>query len=255
MSDPKVLLERRGAIALLTLNRPDARNAIDLDVVNELAAHLSVLERDPSVLALVLTGAGGKAFAAGADIGQLRDRGRDDAFLGINSNLFRKLEDFPRPTIAAIAGYALGGGLELAMACDLRVCGASARFGQPEVGLGIMPAAGATYRLPRLVGIGKARELIFTGEIIDAPEAHRIGLVNRIVADEEVVAAALAMAGRIVDNDPLGVRVAKLNLAANSRGGSDASVALETLGQAILFESEAKRERMTAFLDRRGKKR
>ncbi len=253
MSDEPVLHELRGEVALVTLNRPDVRNAIDLGVVERLTAILQDLAANDDVRALVLTGAGGKAFAAGADIAQLRERTRDDAFRGINSTLFRRLEDFPRPTIAAIAGFCLGGGMELALACDLRVAGASARFGQPEVSLGIMPAAGATYRLPRLVGLGKARELIFTGDIVDAAEALRIGLVNAVVDDARVVDEALAIAARIARQDPLAVRISKAILNAAARGG-DPGPALETLGQAILFESPQKRARMTAFLEKKSKK-
>ena len=150
-----VLCEVADRIATLTINRPEVRNAIDLSVVKQMTEHLDALEPRDDVCALVLTSAGGKAFVSGADIAQLRERGQADAFLGINTNLFKKLEDFPRPTLAAIHGYCLGGGMELAMACDIRISGRSGKFGQPEVGLGIMPAAGGTYRLPRPGRAGK----------------------------------------------------------------------------------------------------
>lgn len=240
-------------VATLTIDRPEARNAIDLRVVEDMTRHLDELRDRDDVRAVVLTGAG-KAFASGADIGQLLERKRDDAFRGINSVLFKRVEDFPRPTIAAVSGYALGGGMELAMACDLRVAGRSAKFGQPEVGLGIMPAAGGTYRLPRLVGLGRARELIFTGQVIDAEEALAIGLVNKVVDDDRVLEEALALARRIAEQDPLAVRISKLALGAISRPMGDAAFAVESLGQAILFESEAKRARMTAFLERKKKR-
>jgi enoyl-CoA hydratase len=254
MSDGPVLCDVTEGVALVTVNRPDVRNAIDLSVVEGLGRVLDDLAPRGDVRAMILTGAGGKAFASGADIAELRERTRDDAFRAINTGLFKRLEDFPRPTIAAIVGFCLGGGMELAMACDLRVSGTSGRFGQPEVGLGIMPGAGATYRLPRLVGLGKARELIYTGEIVDAAEALRIGLVNRVVDAAEVLPAARAMAERIAAQDPLAVRVSKMSLSAHARPLGDAAMALEMLGQAVLFESPAKRERMTAFLEKRGRK-
>jgi enoyl-CoA hydratase len=151
---------------------------------------------DETVAALVITGAGDKAFAAGADIAQLRERTSRDALKAINSGIFNRIEEFPAPVIAAIKGFALGGGCELAIACDLRVLGESAKLGQPEVKLGIIPAAGGTYRLPRLVGLGIARELVYTGRMVDAQEALRIGLANAVVPDAEVVDKALAMAAR-----------------------------------------------------------
>lgn len=249
-----VLCEVTGAVAVITMNRPEVRNAIDLAVIERLGEILDDLAARDDVRAVVLTGAGGKAFASGADIAELRERRRDDAFRGINTSLFKRVEDFPRPVVAAIVGYCLGGGLELAMSCDVRIAGRSSKLGQPEVGLGIMPAAGATYRLPRLVGLGKAKELILTGDIVDAGEALRIGLVNKVVEDDAVLAEARAMAGRIAEQDPLAVRISKMSLNALARPMGDAALAVETLGQAILFDSESKRERMTAFLEKRRKK-
>jgi len=237
-------------IAVVTLNRPEARNAINLQVVNELHAVLETLGRDETTRVLILTGAGKTAFASGADIRELRERRAADALRGINSSLFLAVERFPLPTIAAVNGYALGGGCELALACDLRIASESARFGQPEVGLGIIPAAGATYRLPQIVGAGRARELILTGRIIDADEALAIGLVNRVVPDERLLEEARSTALLIARKGPLALRAAKLTLQASARG-QDAGHAAERLAQAILFESDDKREGMTAFLEGR----
>ncbi|HYE78121.1 MAG TPA: enoyl-CoA hydratase-related protein [bacterium] len=245
------LVERDGPIATLTLNRPEKRNAIDLAMVDALHGALDRLADERDLSCLVLTGAGGKAFAAGADIAQLRDRGVHEALMGINSRLFHKVERFPVPVIAAVQGWALGGGCELALACDLRVAGESAKFGQPEVSLGIIPGAGATQRLPRLVGLGAAKELIYTGRIIDAAEALRIGLVNRVVPDDQVLESARSLAQEIVKNGPLALRLAKVALDASHRTGSDTGLLIETLAQASCFESEDKYKRMTAFLEKR----
>ena len=243
-------LETGRGIAVVTLNRPRVRNAIDERTIDELHAVLDHLAEDDSTRALVLIGAGHEAFAAGADIRELLKRRAGDALRGINSGLFLKLENFPVPTIAAIRGHALGGGLELALACDIRIAGTSARLGQPEVGLGIIPAAGATLRLPRIIGMGRAREMILTGRIIDAEEACRIGLVNRIVDDDGVLDAARAVAAMIARKAPLALRVAKLALAASVHG-AEAGHAAERLGQGILFESEDRLEGMKAFLEKR----
>ncbi len=238
-------------IVCCTFNRPEVRNALNLEMVQEVRRLLEQLAARDEVRALIFTGAGGQAFVSGADIAELRERGRAEALQRINNSLFREIEQFPVPTIAAVRGWALGGGCELAMACDLRVAGEGARFGQPEVRLGIMPGAGATYRLPRLVGMGRARELIFTGRIIDASEALAIGLVNYLVPDDQVLTKARALAAEIAEASPLAVRFAKLALNAAPEMSTDAALTLETLMQAILFEDEEKYRRMTAFLERR----
>lgn len=249
----RVLTERRGDAVLVTLNAPERRNAIDQEMVDGLHAVLDELWHDESVAALVLTGAGDKAFAAGADIAQLRDRSSADAMKAINSGIFNRIEEFPAPVIAAVKGYALGGGCELAIACDLRVAGESAKFGQPEVKLGIIPAAGGTYRLPRLIGLGLARELVFTGRMVDADEALRIGLANRLVADAEVIDAALELAAEIGKNGGLAVRGAKRALNALSRPGHENAMAFESATQAVLFDSDDKKARMDAFLNKQKK--
>ncbi len=248
----RVNVQQANGIAQLELNRPEARNAIDLEMVQELTAALDALAVNDEVRAVVLCGAGGKAFAGGADIAQLRERTHREAFFAINATLFQKVEDFPRPTVAAIDGFALGGGLELALACDLRVGSKAAKVGLPETTLGIYPAAGGTWRLPRLVGLGRAKELVFTGRILDGEEAFAIGLFERLVEPGAALAEAHALAASITANSALAVQVAKVALNAAARGGDPA--ALERLGQGLLFDSPDKRARMTAFLEKRAKK-
>lgn len=253
MSVPRILTERRGSALLVTLNAPERRNAIDQEMVDGLHRVLDEHWHDESLAALVLTGAGNKAFAAGADIAQLRERTSTDARKAINSRIFNRIEEFPAPVIAAIQGFALGGGCELAIACDLRVLGTSAKMGQPEVTLGIIPAAGGTYRLPRLIGLGRARELIYTGRIVDAQECLRIGLANEVVDDAQVLDRALALAEAIGKNGRLAVRGAKQALNAISRPGHDHAIAFESSVQAVLFDSDDKKARMDAFLTKQKK--
>jgi enoyl-CoA hydratase len=254
MSYDNILVSVENRIAQVVLNRPEKRNAIDQGMISDLHAAIDELAVREDVTVLVLSGAGGKALAAGADIAQLRDRRTAEALMAINSRLFQKLEEFPVPTIAAITGYALGGGCELAMCCDLRIGGKSAKLGQPEVALGIIPAAGGTQRMPRLIGLGRAKELIFTGKIIGADDAYRMGLLNEVVEDDKVLEAALELAAQIAQQGRLALRLAKLNLNASSRTGQDTGLLLEQISQAVLFESQDKNDRMTAFLDRKKKR-
>ncbi len=250
----RTLCQARDGVALITLNAPERRNAIDLEMVQSLHRNLDDLAQDADLAAVVLTGAGEKAFAAGADIAQLRERKSPDALRAINSGLFKRVEDFAVPVIAAVRGYALGGGCELAIACDLRVAGRSAKFGQPEVGLGIIPAAGGTYRLPRLVGLGIARELVYTGRIVDAYYAQQIGLVNHVVDDEVVVDRAMELAAEIAKNGRTAVRMAKAAMNALARPAEGIASSFESVAQAILFDSEDKHRRMDAFLEKRKSK-
>lgn len=251
---PRVRVEVSDRIAIVTIDRPEARNAIDKQTTVELTAALDALAARDDVGVLILTGAGGKAFVSGADIAELKARRRADALRGINASLFRRLEDFPLPTIAAIQGFALGGGCEIAMACDLRIAGESSKLGQPEAGLGILAAAGGTYRLPRLVGVAKAKELLFTGAILTARDALEIGLLNRVVPDGSALDEAKAMAAKILEQSPLAVRIAKLAVNAWAKGGMDAWRTVEDLSQAILFEDDEKERRMSAFLAKKKEK-
>jgi enoyl-CoA hydratase/carnithine racemase len=252
MPEPLVLVERRqeGCVELV-LNRPSAMNALNLALVEALRAELAAQARDPGVRGLILRGAGERAFVAGADIGELRTRRREEALLGINARLFQEVEDFPHPVIAAIRGYALGGGCELALACDIRIGATDAVLGQPEVKLGIIPGAGGPHRLSRTVGPGMARELIFTGRTVAAEEALRIGLLNRVVPVERLLEEARALMASIQANGALAVRLAKLALNAAANSVDRRHQMLELLAQGILFETAEKEERMTRFLERK----
>lgn len=237
-----------GTAVHVELNRPDTRNAINQLMVDELHGVCSDLERDPRVL--ILSGApnpDGPAFASGADIAQLRERRRDDALAGINSKLFDRIARLPMPVIAAIDGYALGGGAELAYAADFRIATARARIGNPEAGLGILAAAGAAWRLVELVGEPVAKDLLFTGRVLSGAEALELRLVTELHEPDRLIAAAFSLADRIAAQDPLAIRLTKSVLSAPR----SAHPAIDDLAQAILFESEAKFDRMQAFLDRK----
>jgi enoyl-CoA hydratase len=236
-------------IAFLELNRPEVRNAINKDLCDAVSRALDGWAAQDDVRVVIVSGAGGKAFAAGADIGELKDRTHAQAFLAWTQKMLQQVEDFPRPTIAAIDGYALGGGLELALACDLRVASKTAKIGMPEVTLGIYPSAGGTWRLPRLVGLGRAKELIYTGRIVEAQEAASWGLFESLV-ETDAKAEALRLARSIAANAPLAVQVAKVSLNAAAKVHA---APLEWVGQGLLFDSAEKHERMTAFLEKRKK--
>lgn len=200
-----VLLSREDGIAILTINRPDKLNALNSDVLHALETHIATAVEDRSVRCIVVTGSGPKAFAAGADIAELHT---NDAYAGRlfaerGQRVFTALERSAKPVIAAVNGFALGGGCELAMACHMRFASENAKFGQPEINLGIIPGYGGTQRLPRLVGIAKAYELVLGGEMITAQEAHRIGLVNRVYPQDELVAATVAFASALAAKAPL----------------------------------------------------
>jgi enoyl-CoA hydratase/carnithine racemase len=237
-------------VAHLELNRPEARNALNRALADAVRGQLDAWAADDSVRAVVLSGAG-TAFAAGADIAELKARDHSAAFHSFNQRLFSQIEDFPRPVVAAIDGFALGGGLELALACDLRIASHSAKLGLPEVTLGVFPSAGATWRLPRLIGLGQAKALIYSGRIVSGSEAHDLGLVEQLVPSDAVT-AALAWARTVAHNDPLAVQVAKAALNALSKNA--AAPALEWFGQGLLYDSPQKHRRMQAFLDKKSTK-
>ncbi|MFF7291834.1 enoyl-CoA hydratase/isomerase family protein [Microbacterium sp. NPDC008134] len=241
-----LLIERRDDRVLATLNRPERRNAIDLATIDALHALCAELEADPRTL--ILTGAGGD-FAAGADIAQLRERRADDARRGINATAFTRVAELPMPVIAALDGYALGGGAELAYAADIRIATASLRIGNPETGLGIIAAAGATWRLPDIVGRARAADLLLTGRALGAEDALAWGLVSAIHPSEQLLPAAHAIVDRIAANDPLATRHTKSALRADHAKHPH----LDGEFQAELFASPEKERRMTAFLDRRGR--
>ncbi len=252
-NQPLVLIERKEEVAILTINRPAKRNALNLAVVRALGDSLDTLALDGDLRALVLRGAGEKAFVAGADIGELKERGAEESLAGINARLFQKVEEFPLPIVAACHGWSLGGGMELAMACDIRIASTSARFGQPELNLGILPAAGGMHRLPALVGMGMAKDLVLTGRILNADEALRAGLVSRVVPDDKIFEAAYEVAGDIARMAPLATKLAKRVMNSLFRVRPDVALSLESAAQAVLFESEEKQKRMQSFLDRKKK--
>ncbi|MDZ4805602.1 MAG: enoyl-CoA hydratase-related protein [Candidatus Eisenbacteria bacterium] len=247
----RIRLEVSNGLATLTIDRPDVRNALDRATADEMSAALVQLRRDDSLRVLVITGGGDKVFVSGADIKDLKSRTIRQGLEGCNNALFAAIEAFERPVVAAINGHALGGGLELALACDIRVAVEEARFGFPEVGLGIMPGAGGTQRLPRVVGMGRAKELILTGDLIDAAEAHRIGLVNRVVPRVEFAAAVAALVDKLKSRGPMALRLAKMSLNAAARVSMDAGFQLEILAQSVLFETSDKDEGLDAFLEKR----
>ena len=227
-------------VVVVTLRRPEARNAINAAMVRELHEVCAALEERPRLL--LLTGAGG-VFAAGADIGELRGRGRDQALQGINRRIFDRIARLPMPTLAAVDGYALGGGAELAYACDIRLASPTAVFGNPEPALGILAAAGACWRLRDLVGASVAKQVLLAGRRLDADCAYRIGLVAEVVPADELLRHAHALLDRMARSGPLALRLTKL--VADAPGGHPVA---DDLAQAILFESADKRSRMDAFL-------
>lgn len=232
-------------------NRPEVRNALNLQMVRELHTFLEEVAHNEQARVVVFSGVDTRAFIGGADIAELVRRGANDAFAQINSGLFRAIECLPIPTIAAISGFALGGGCEFALACDIRICSEHAQFGQPEVSLGIMPGAGATYRLARIVGSGWARELILTGKMVDAQKALELGLVTHVVASDELRTKAQAIAQEITKNGAHAVRAAKLSMRMHDELSTPSYMTLEATSQATLFEDDEKRQRMTAFLEKR----
>jgi enoyl-CoA hydratase len=251
MSYANLLVTVEDGIATLTINRPKVRNALNLETVQECHAALQALAGNPDCGALIITGAGESSFVSGADINDIKARTLADGLAAINSSLFTVVERFPRPTIAAVNGYALGGGCELALACDIRMAADSARFGQPELGLGIIPGAGATQRLPRVVGLGWAKHLVLTGEIIDAKQALAIGLVTAVEPASQLQTRARELAKRILRQGPLAARLAKLALNASARVDLDSGLLIETLSQAICYDSGDKLEGTSAFLEKR----
>ncbi len=244
--------ERRGAVALLTLSRPQALNALDAATLEALEAQIADVARDASARALVLTG-DGRAFAAGADIAAMQQFSAAEAgeFSRQGHRAFAALEALAVPTIAAVNGYALGGGCELACACDWIYASSKARFGQPEVGLGILPGFGGTSRLVRRVGVAWAKEIVLTGEPIDADQALRIGLVNRVFAPEDLLPAAIAAGDKIAAKGALAIAAAKRVLQHGQDADARVAQALEQEAFAAAFATDDRAEGMAAFLEKR----
>lgn len=239
-----LIIERHSDRVIIRLNRPEVRNAIDQNMADALHEVCAELEAEPKVA--ILTGSNG-VFAAGADIGQLRNRGREEALAGINSKVFTRIQELPMPVIALVEGFALGGGAELAFACDFRIGTPTTKIGNPETGLGILAAAGAAWRLKELVGEPRAKEILLAGRTLQADEAKSIGLLNDVVDPEDLELAGEALADRIASFAPLAVRLSKSAFHAPR----EAHPLIDNLAQAVLFETEEKNTRMDAFLAKR----
>jgi len=247
--------EQDGMVGIITINRPEALNALNSAVLDELNGCLDGIDTNV-VRAIVLTGAGNKSFVAGADIGEMSklSPAEGEAFGKKGNDVFRKIETFPIPVIAAVNGFALGGGCEIAMSCDIRICSDNAMFGQPEVGLGITPGFGGTQRLARLVGAGMAKQLIYTARNIKADEALRIGLVNAVYPQEELLGVAKKMAGNIAQNAPIAVRACKKAINDGLDAKMDDAIVIEEKLFGSCFATHDQVEGMSAFLEKRKEK-
>lgn len=246
-----ITYEQEGFVGVITINRPKALNALNSQVLKEIDATLDAVDLD-TTRCLILTGAGEKSFVAGADIGEMSTltKAEGEAFGKTGNDVFRKLETFPIPVIAAVNGFALGGGCEISMACDIRLCSDNAVFGQPEVGLGITPGFGGTQRLARLVGAGKAKEMIYTAFNIKADEAYRIGLVNAVYPQAELMDAAKKMAAKIAKNAPIAVRACKKAINKGLDVDMDQAIVVEEKLFGSCFETEDQKDGMAAFLNK-----
>jgi len=244
-----VRYETEGAIGILTIDRPKALNALNSEVLDDLGAALDGVDLE-TIRVLILTGSGDKSFVAGADIGEMSTLSKEEgtAFGKKGNDLFRRIETFPIPVIAAVNGFALGGGNEIAMSCDFRICSDNAVFGQPEVGLGITPGFGGTQRLARLVGPGMAKQLVYTARNIKADEALRIGLVNQVTTQEELLSTAKKLASVIAGNAPIAVRACKKAINDGLQQDMDQAVVTEEKLFGSCFETEDQREGMANFL-------
>lgn len=248
-----LLLEKDGPVAVLTINRPKVLNALNGETVRELGEAIEQLERDSEVAVVIITGAGDRAFVAGADIAFMQNltpmEAREFAIMG--QRVLSRIENLSKPVIAAVNGFALGGGCELAMACDIRVASEKARFGQPEVNLGIMAGFGGTQRLPRLVNMGLAKEILFTADMIDAERAKAIGLVNHVVPAEQLLDFCKDLARRIASRGPVAVRLTKEAVNAGTQMDIDRALALEADLFALTFTTRDREEGIAAFLEKR----
>ncbi|MEA1974446.1 MAG: short-chain-enoyl-CoA hydratase [Bacillota bacterium] len=247
-----LLIEKKDYIAILSFNKPKVLNALDSEVLNELNSAIEYIENDEDIYVAIITGIG-KAFVAGADISEMKDMNAEQGrqFGSLGSKVFRKIELMKKPVIAAINGFALGGGCELSMCCDIRIASSNAKFGQPEVSLGIIPGFAGTQRLSRIVGMAKAKELIFTGNIIKAEEAYDIGLVNKVVESDSLMEEAMKMATKIVSNGQIAVKYSKIAINRGYEVDFEAGNEIETSLFGLSFATNDQKEGMAAFLERR----
>ena len=250
MEFKNVLWEKREGVGIITINREDVRNALKAEIREDISAVLQFAEDDPEVRVVIITGAGEKVFSAGGDIKAMAENTMWD-ILTRKLDVFTQIHHFPKPIIAAINGLALGGGCELAMACDFRVGSENARLGQPEINLGIFPGGGATQRLQRLVGVGRAKELIFTGDIIDAREAERIGLLNKVFPAKELMAKTMEIAKKVCSKGPLALKLAKMSINMGMEAGLNIGLGYERLARTLVHGSEDRVEGMRAFIEKR----
>ncbi|MCB1034129.1 MAG: enoyl-CoA hydratase/isomerase family protein, partial [Acidobacteria bacterium] len=247
-----LLVEHLDGVALLTINRPDKLNALNQQVRDDLLEALEAIENDDSLRVVVITGAGEKSFIAGADISEFEGRSPFDQRHAMRfPRIFDVMASFPKPVIAMVNGFCLGGGCELAMSCDLRIASEKARFGQPEIKLGLIPGGGGTQRMPRLIGLGHAMRLMLTGDMIGADEALQIGLVEQVVPHEDLKARTLELAGRIAQMSPLTLRVAKEAVRASERMPIEEGILYERDLFCLCFSTEDKKEGVEAFLQKR----
>jgi enoyl-CoA hydratase len=248
-----ITLEKENNIGIITMNRPEALNALNSDTLSDLKTAALVFADDKEVGVIIITGMGEKAFVAGADIKEMKDMSPMEArkFMQFGQSVFNVIDNLPKPVIAAVNGFALGGGCELALSCDMILASEKAKFGLPEVTLGLHPGFGGTQRLPRLVGSAKAKELIFTGDMIDANEALRIGLANRIVPAEELMGEAKKLAQRILRNGQVAICLAKSAINAGLNVPLEKGLAYEAETQGLVFSTDDKNEGLQAFIDKR----
>lgn len=251
MSEQPIMVEKKNGVGIITVNRPEVRNALNRAAWRGLDTSFQDLDSDPGIKVIIVTGAGDKAFVAGANLNALKERDMVETFNAENQRILQRVENLGKPTIAAINGFCLGGGLELALACDVRISSSAAKFGQTELNVGILPGAGGTQRLARLVGPGKAKELIFTGKIISAGEAEKIGLVNIVVDPDKMMETALETADQMASKSPLVLRVAKFVVNRGIDVDMETALALERLGQTVVFGSSDHIEGIDAFLEKR----
>ncbi len=253
MGFKNILVEKEAGIAIIEINRPEERNALNLETIAELEKALDAASADSEVRVVILTGAGEKAFASGGDLRELKEmtaiEGRKFAELG--HRITRKIEEMEKPVIAAVNGYALGGGCEVAIACDIIIASENAKFGHPEVSIGISPGWGTTQRLPRWVGVARAKEIIFTSDMIDAAEARRMGLINRVVPKGELMKYAREMANKIASKAPVAIKYSKAAIHEGIIEESLKGLAYEIVLFSRCFETEDQKEGMRAFLEKR----
>ena len=247
-----ITVEKRGGVAILTINRPDKLNALNSAVHTEGVAALDELRSDDEVRVLVITGAGEKSFIAGADISEFAGKSPVNQRNSFHErSLFNSIDTFPKPVIAMVNGFCLGGGNEMALACDIRVCTPNARFSQPEINLGIMPGGGGTQRLTRLIGEGRSMEMMLTGDMIDAETAHKFGLVNHVYNADELEAKTMELANKIAEKAPIALQLCKEAVKFASRSNLDEGLRREVDLFAICFSTEDKTEGVSAFLEKR----